>query len=265
MNKTEKLDAITKIAKNAEICAEAKVAEIGTILNAPEDRTEEVRLFKYEELSDTAKHRAHADWLNKGYEYPFWGEARDTIKAFEREFNVRIYNWEYSSCGYHFRLDFGSVDESALRLSGNRARAYLWNNHEDVLLKPRTRYFTRIDGKRVEAVAVDSVKHKSKIEFDRVYNGTCPWTGTWLDNEALDPLAYFCFGVEWSDKEKKRVPSARALAHDNATTVESVIRDCADALFAALKSDCEYCESEEAFAETCEANGYEFTESGEMW
>lgn len=230
-------------------------------------RKTSVEVFTFDELSDEAKERAHRDWNSKGMPYSWAEEARKTIKAFEKEFGVKIRNWEYSSYSYNFHLDTGSIDDDVLALKGNRARAWFWNNHGDVLLEPRTRYFTRDkDGRRIEAVGLDSIEYHSKVSFTRVYDGTCPWTGYYLDNDALDPIAYFCFGVVWDEKEKKRVQSkARTLAKDNENTVESLLRDSVDALFRSLKEDCEYQESMEAFEETCAANGYEFTEDGEMW
>ena len=230
-------------------------------------RKAEVEVFAFDELSDEAKERAHRDWTSAGMPYCWAAEARQTIEAFEREFDVKIREWEYSSCGYSFHLDTGSIDDEVLALKGNRARAWFWNHHGLVLLSPRVRYFTHDrEGGRIEAVAVDSVKYHSKIDFDRVYDGTCPWTGYCLDNSALDPIAYFCFGVEWDEKERRRVQSkARTLRQDDANTVESLLRDSVDALFQALKEDCEYQESMEAFKDACEANGYEFTEDGAMW
>lgn len=229
-------------------------------------RKANVNVFAFDELSEEAKERAHRDWVSEGRPYCWAAEARQTIEAFEKEFGVEVWNWQYSSCGYDFRLDTGSIDDEVLALKGNRARAWLWNNHGHVLLKPRVRYFTHDrDGRRIEAVSADSVEYRSKIDFDRVYDGTCPWTGYCMDCSALDPIAHFCFGVEWDEKEKKRVPSSRRIAVDDSNTVESLLRDGLRSLFQALKEDCEYQESMEAFKDACEANEYEFTEDGEMW
>lgn len=230
-------------------------------------RNATVKICSFDELTDEAKERAHSKWLNEGREY-FWdGEARNTIKAFEREFNVKITDWEYSSCGYNYRLDTSAIDDDVLALSGNRARAWFWNNYEYLLMKPTAHYWTHDrSGKLYKAVSTDSRKYVSKCFNDRVYDGTCPLTGYYLDCNALDPIAYFCFGVKWSEKEKRRVQSTcRTLRADNANTVESLLDEAVDSLFAAVQRDCEYQDSMAAFAENCAANGYEFTEDGEMW
>ena len=228
-------------------------------------RTAEVKIYSFDELSDEAKERAHANWLNEGHEHFWAGEARDTIKAFESEFGVTIRNWRYDSSGYGYDIRFDGISDEVLELSGNRARAWIWNNHGNVLLSPTVRYFTKIDGKRVEAVSATSRRFKSKVFFERVYDGTCPLTGVCFDCDALDPIAYFAFGVEWSEKDRKRVASSRRLSHDNATTIEDLLRECVDSLFQSLQNDCEAQETMEYFADHCAANNYEFDEDGERW
>lgn len=217
-------------------------------------RTANVEVFRFSELSEEAKERAHHNWVKGQYPYCYDREARDTIEAFEKEFGVKVPRWEYSSYSYDFHLDTSMIDDDVLALKGNRARAWFWNNHGDILLTGR--YYSKFHG----------TKHAhSKFFFDRVYDGTCPWTGYCMDCSALDPIAHFCFGVEWDEKEKRRVPSSRKLSVDDSHTVESLLREGLDSLFSSLKADCEYQESMEAFAEACEANGYEFTADGEMW
>ena len=214
----------------------------------------ELTLYSFDELSQEAKEKAHAEWVKGQCPYCYEREARNTIKAFEREFGVKVPRWEYSSYSYDFHLDTSMIDDDVLALKGNRARAWFWNNHGDVLLTGR--YYSKFHG----------TKHAhSKFFFDRVYDGTCPWTGYCLDGSALDPIAEFCFGVRWDEKEKKRVPSSRRIAVDNSNTVESLLRDSLHSLFRALRDDCAYQESMEAFKDACEANEYEFTEDGDMW
>ena len=228
-------------------------------------RTAEVKIYSFDELSDEAKERAHANWLNEGHEHFWAGEARDTIKAFESEFGVTIRNWRYDSSGYGYDIDFGGISDEVLELSGNRARAWIWNNHGDMLIEPTMHYYEIKDGKRYNVVGPHSRKYRSKVFFDRVYDGTCPLTGVCFDCDALDPIAYFAFGVEWSEKDRKRVASSRRLSHDNATTIEDLIRECVDSLFQSLQNDCEAQETMEYFADHCAANNYEFDEDGELW
>ena len=106
--------------------------------------------------------------------------------------------------------------------------------------------------------------YRSKVFFDRVYDGTCPFTGVCFDCSALDPVAYFCFGVRWDEKLQKRVPVRPTKLEDDRNTVESVLRSCVDSLLLAAQKDWEYQCSMEAFEEACRDNDYTFTEDGRM-
>ena len=213
-----------------------------------------IKLYTFDELSDEAKKRAHETFLSTG---DYWGASDDataTIKKVEELFGIKLSDWEIGS--YNPRYPTVTFENSrwyndALDLKGNRARAYLWNNFGKVLLTGR--YYSKWRG----------TKHAhSRLFFNRVYDGTCPLTGVCFDCDALDPMAYFCFGVVWNGE--KRVPSGRSLRADNAVTVKSVIQDCVYSMFKAFNADCEASESMDYFAELCEVNGWTFEEDGTM-
>lgn len=189
------------------------------------------------------------------------------MNALAREFDAGPLDWQYDASSHWFKNpSFGSTwSNDRLMLSGNRARAFLWNNFGHLILQQRVSYYLRRDGKWRECVGVYSVKRRSNVFFDRVYDGTCPLTGVCFDNDALDPLAHFCFGVKWDEEEKRRV----MVPHDErrrwaSTTVEDVVRDCFKALLKAAHDDCKYRESFEFFVEECEANEWTFEENGRM-
>lgn len=214
-------------------------------------KTVQLVLYSIDELSDEAKETALFEW-NKGTTYNWDGEVHDTIKEFEMEFGVEVKDWSYSPNDHDFRLDLGGIEADVLSLKGNRARAWFWNNHGDVLLSARKTRYSK------------ARSHASKVFFDRVYNGTCPFTGVCCDCDALDPLACFCFGVRWDEGLNKRVPIRPTKREDDRNTVESVLRDCIDSLLLAAQKDWEYQCSMEAFEEACKANDYTFTEDGRM-
>lgn len=227
-------------------------------------RTAKINICSYDELSERAKEYALSKW-NEHNEYPWKKEVRDVIDAFEEGFNVSICDWNYDAWDYNFHLDTGNIDDNVLALRGNRARSWFWNNHGDVILSPRSHYWTRCDGKWIKAVSANSRKYVSKCFFDRVYDGTCPFTGYYLDCEILDPVAYFCFGTRWDEDLKKRVPVRHTILSDNSNTVGSILEDCCNSFFKAVMEDVRYNQSEEAFSEACKANGYCFTEDGKMF
>lgn len=214
-------------------------------------KTVTIQLYSVDELCEESRKRAYERWL-ADRDYTWSGEVRDTLKELSKELVIRVYGWSYDSCSHDSGvITWGSTwTDDQLALRGNRARAFLWNHFGHLLLKPKT----SLNGKR-----------RSRVFFDRVYDGTCPMTGVCFDNDALDPLARFCFGVKWNEKEKRRV----MVPHDErwrwaSTTVEDVIRDCFDSLLRSAQEDCRYHESFEYFTEECEANEWTFERDGRM-
>lgn len=225
-----------------------------------------VNIYRFDELSDEAKQHALEKW-NENDTYNWDAEARGAIEAFEELFNVEVKKWNFNTYDHSFYLHTGAIDDDVLALKGNRARAWFWNKAGHLLLEPTVDYWTHLDGKLYKAVDTDGRKYRSKVFFTRCYDGTCPFTGTFVDNPLLDPIAYFCFGTKWDGKLKKRVQEydCRKIALDNRNTVESILHDCCESFFQALEEDWADQRSMEHFAETCEANKYRFTKDGEMW
>ena len=213
-----------------------------------------IKLYTFDELSDEAKKRAHNTFLSTGDYWGASGDATATIKKVEELFGIKLSDWEIDSYNPRYptvTFQDNRWHDGALDLKGNRARAYLWNNFGKVLLTGR--YYSKWRG---------TDRAHSRLFFDRVYDGTCPLTGVCFDCDALDPMAYFCFGVVWNGE--KRVSSGRLLRADNAVTVKSVIQDCVYSMFKAFNADCEASESMDYFAELCEVNGWTFEEDGTM-
>jgi len=75
-------------------------------------------------------------------------------------------------------------------------------------------------------------------------NGDCELTGVFTDEECIDG-----FRSAWRDGERD---------------LSSLMHAAGEQLQSACMKDYEYQLSEEAFQETCEANGYEFYENGDI-
>lgn len=88
----------------------------------------EVKLFKYDELSDKAKENA-LRWYANGYEYFNGEEAVDTLKAFVDFFSGKINDYSLDYNGGQSFLRF-SLPESAQTLKGVRLWKWLVNNPE---------------------------------------------------------------------------------------------------------------------------------------
>lgn len=217
-------------------------------------RTAKVNVFGYSELSAAAKQKAYQEWLeNGGCDFMYYNEVCNTISAFEREFGVTVSDWSVSDEDYDFTLRTSAISDEILALRGNRARAWFWNNHGDILLSRRYR-----SGKHGTKYAYSKFFHTAAIE------GTCPFTGMCYDSDILAIIADFCFGV--SRRGPIKSPFAqRLISVDNSYSVLRLLRVSLDFFFATLVEECKYWRSEESFASFCEANEWEFTANGKMW
>lgn len=230
-----------------------------------------IRLYDYDELSPEAKKRALEEWRSGDVEH-FWGrEVYDTLEKLQKELGISVTQWEYTPT-YHDSgvIRFTHYTDDQLNLAGRRAQAFLWNNFAHLIMQPRKQWYAKHRDGRVDLSGSlycggewENMYWKSKVFFDRTYDGSCPLTGVNFDNYALDPLVYFCFGVEWDEKEKKRVmiPQSRRTKWMT-TTVEDVLRDCVDALLQSAQDDWNYRFTEEYFADHASTNEFMFDENG---
>lgn len=232
-----------------------------------------IRLYDYDELSPEAKKRALDEWRSADIEH-FWGrEVYDTLKELQEELGIEVSRWEYSPYGHDvgvIRFPCYRYTDDQLALAGRRAQAFLWNNFAHLIMQPRKQWYAKHHDGRVDLSGSlrcddgwENMYRKSKVFFDRTYDGSCPLTGVSFDNDALDPLVYFCFGVEWDEKEKKRVmiPQSRRTKWIT-TTVKDVLRDCVDALLRSAQDDWNSQFTEEFFADYASANEFMFDENG---
>lgn len=195
-----------------------------------------IKLYSYDELSEKAKEKARLDYISIGDCWPWGFEANATIAAFEKTFKVSIDNWRFDSCGSRYDVNFNLEDDVA-GLKGERARSWFWNNVAHEIYRPRT-----IWSKGPFSASSRSRKSRMSVSCD------CPWTGVCYDMDALSPVLDF---MECKDR-------------DCSKTVKDVIRAGVDSMFKSFVADCKYHESEECFAELCEANEWTFEEDGTM-
>lgn len=230
-----------------------------------------IKLYDYDELSSEAKGRALEEWRSGDVEH-FWGrEVIDTLGCLQEELGIEVSRWEYSSYGHDVGvIRFSSYTDDQLNLAGRRAQAFLWNNFAHLIVQPRKKWYSKNRDGQVDLSGClhcydgwSNMYRKSKVFFERTYNGTCPLTGVCFDNDALDPLVCFCLGMEWDEKSKKRVmiPQSKRTMW-TVTTVEDVIRECVDSLLQSAQDDWDSQFTEEYFAEHARANDFMFDEDG---
>ena len=192
-----------------------------------EIRTCEV--YNLHELTREAQAKAHSRWMDK-FDYAWDKENRATLQAFERTFNIKAERWSYDSCTYTYRFtSYYSEEEDNLK--GARLLKYLVNNYWNDLYIPKT-YWSRNYKK----------KRKSRV----FVTNDCVLTGYYMDYEILQPIYDFL------------------KSPDNTTLYELMVK-CLNGFFKACRDDMEYQLSEEAFAESCEANNYEFLSDGTLF
>lgn len=68
-------------------------------------RIETIQIFKFNELTDTAKKRAR-DWWKEGADFAWSDESRQSIQAFCTEFGVHLKDWSVGPYSpFHYSTD----------------------------------------------------------------------------------------------------------------------------------------------------------------
>lgn len=189
-----------------------------------------VTVWRFDELSDKAKARALNDWNSKRDEV-FWSdEIIESLKAvFKHTQGVRLKDWELGICSRSF-VKIAFDQEEAETLTGPRALAWLENN---LLAGLRIPY----RGNERWSVSKYGASYRAGMIKP------CPLTGVCFDEMFLDSLI----------ESVKKGEELREAFEGLAGVAEKMLNDENDAQ-----------NSEEYFADHCDANGYEFDENGKM-
>jgi len=126
-------------------------------------------IYSIDELSKKAKEKAYDKWLEH-YDYPWGKENRDTLKAFEKLFPIKVLDWEYG-LDRNF-ITFKVIDDNIKNLSGIRLLKYLYNNYFALLFKSKVYYHPK-----------NSTKQRISKIF---YEEDRELTGYYLDYDILD-------------------------------------------------------------------------------
>lgn len=195
-----------------------------------------IKLYSFDELSESAQSRAWMDYTNECGEFLEDSEFRATLAAFEKTFDCDVYRWYVDENSYNFAVSHSREGSFDCWLRFTR---WLWNNYGDAIL--RGKYYGKLvyrEGERPR-----HVKRYSKASFDH----DCTLTGFYADSDITDPI--------WKCLHYKE-------AFFN---YDQLLEACLDSFFSSWRDAMEYELSIEHFAELCEANEYEFTEYGEQW
>lgn len=205
-------------------------------------RTIEIKVYQFNELSDSAKQHALNKYLQYEGFYYLWDDAISTIRAFCDRTSIRTSrnSWAEPS--------FSHIDDAILELSGFRLRTYFLNNF-DFLYKRR--YIKSFDchknHKNIINKTAQNTGNKYSFYKSRLWvdDTCCVLTGMCYDDDFLKPIYDF-------------------IAKPNNNNFKDIIEDCFYELNKTVEREIEYLSTEDAFEEHCEANDYEFDERGNL-
>jgi hypothetical protein len=81
--------------------------------------TIEINLYAFDELSDEAKERAR-EWWRDGFDYPWWSESHESIRAFLDHFGVEMRDWSMGERG----RDYIKTNANKGHFRGRKLRDY---------------------------------------------------------------------------------------------------------------------------------------------
>ena len=205
-------------------------------------RTEKIKIYKFNELTDEGREKAIDNYRNSGNDYHFGSENEASLKAFENIFPIKIGNWSYGgdrSDGISFTMQ---CDDNIAELSGQRLATYIWNNYRQIY---KGKYYSSrsIPTGRTTPPMINYKYRYSKCTLEEGYN----FTGYCADIYLLKTIYDFM---------KQPVSTM---------TFEDLMRECLDEWISQCTKDVEYQNSDENIEETLEANEYEFYETGEIY
>jgi len=206
-------------------------------------RTIRIKLYKFNELSESAKEKAIEDYRNKSDYNDYSEEITESVKAVIELFNLKTgRSWD--------DIRTSHIDDSILELKGVRLYKYIENNYYNDLFTPK--YIgskdRKITGKQfIFEARKDHKGNDYTMIFSKLKrNNSCPLTGVCYDNDILQPV------YDFLKKPSKDV------------TFEDLIRDIEGAITKCYRDNEEWVNSDEYITETIEANEYEFTKDGKL-
>jgi hypothetical protein len=206
-------------------------------------KTIEIKLYKFNELSEEAKQKAINDYRNND-NYEDFSDEIESLKQFYSIFPVEQHGNNWSN----FRV---TCDDNISGLFGQRLAVYLWNNYKTNLFKGK--FYGSLSTN--EPVKHKRIKSKGPFKNGNMFHpyysaitlsNSCVLTGFYMDDELLAPIYKFL------DKP------------DN-TTFKELLSECVEAWSHALKREEEWRNSDEYISEELTANDYDFTEDGEQY
>lgn len=210
-------------------------------------RTVRTKIYKFDELTETAKETAIQYYRNNLMDNSFiYDDAHSTVKAFHKLFGTK------ESGGRWLEINTAGIDDNVLNLDGLRLQKYIWNNFGKELYKGK--YYslwseTEISYKHhKEGHPVLKFRH-SKVMFEN----SCVLTGMAWDDAILSPVYELLDNYSFKKD------------YNSYLDYETLLNDCIASLEKAIDEDIESRNGADFISEEIRINGYEFTKDGHIF
>lgn len=100
-------------------------------------RTEEINIYQFDELSETAKDKA-VDWFLSGNEYFNSDDNLRSLQEFAANFGIKIRDWAYGDGNSYIDADL-NIDPKLAEMKGIRLYKFIMNNWDTLFYSLHTR------------------------------------------------------------------------------------------------------------------------------
>ena len=192
-------------------------------------RTEQISIYKFNELSEDQKQSVFENWRNTRCEYDWQSEWMDSINGFAESTGITIKDYSLGPYSHSYvTWSWNDYDLNPESMDGLRLRTWLINNW--LPLWEKGKYLGWKAG-----------PHYSKCQTEI----SCPFTGVCSDHDLIDPVIAF-------------------IKSPDDSSLTDVINACMDSFVSGYNTDMEHQDSDEYITDTIEANEYEFYSDGTL-
>lgn len=202
-------------------------------------RTETIKIYRFNELSEKAQRYAWENATDYGDDYCL--DFQHILGKFEDAFGIKVYRYSVGDIykpTFAFTMD--SLATEAPKGDPLRLARYIWNNYADLIMRGK-RYSSRMKIVNGDFHYVSRKSQAIKSLDDCALTGIC-WDADLLQ-PIIDCLHYKRF---FND-------------------IDELFTASLTAFFDAWQADIEYCRSFEYYGEKAEFNDFEYMEDGSRW
>lgn len=216
-------------------------------------RTVRTKVYKFDELTQTAKDKAINKYRNDGIDTDYiYNEAHNTVKAFHNIFPTEEDNRSWLD------IRTSHIDVNILVLTGLRLHKYIINNYWNELHKGKYYNYKGNTPQKLVHKRIKSIFYPNRNYWGNYYysaitlDQSCVLTGWCYDNSLLQPI--YDFINDYKAKE----------SYYSTMTFEDLLNDCFYSLKKDIDNEVEAINEDENIIEQIKDNEHEFTSNGIM-